>query len=116
MKKDSKQQLLENFKRVDPSFTGNKLNENIFNTPQMGGVLNSKGTAGYIPNTKKQDDEYAKSVDNNIPENYKNEYQELINQFGDRRVNSLFPSGLKGFFDSRTRGNYSMDAIKQNLK
>lgn len=38
------------------------LNENIFNTPQMGGVTNSKGTAGYIDNTSKMDKEYADSL------------------------------------------------------
>jgi hypothetical protein len=38
------------------------LSENIFNTPQMGGVTTSKGTAGYIDNTSKQDKEYADSV------------------------------------------------------
>ncbi|NJO61948.1 MAG: hypothetical protein HC836_28015 [Richelia sp. RM2_1_2] len=43
------------------------------------------------------------------------EYADLIKQFGQDRVNMLFPSGQKGFIDSRTRGNYSVDAIKQNL-
>ena len=38
------------------------LDENIFNTPQMGGVTNSKGTAGYIDNTSKMDKEYADSL------------------------------------------------------
>ena len=36
--------------------------ESIYNTPQMGGVTTSKGTAGYIDNTSKQDKEYADSV------------------------------------------------------
>jgi hypothetical protein len=36
--------------------------ENIHNTAQMGGVTQSKGTAGYIDNTSKQDKEYADSV------------------------------------------------------
>ena len=52
------------------AFTGG-LGENIHNTAQMGGVLNSKGTAGYNPNTKKQDDEYAKSVRKTNPEQLK---------------------------------------------
>jgi hypothetical protein len=38
------------------------IGENIFNTPQMGGVTNSKGTAGYIDNTSKMDKEYADSL------------------------------------------------------
>ena len=40
----------------------NKMKENIFNTAQMGGVTNSKGTAGYINNTSQQDADYAKSI------------------------------------------------------
>ena len=38
------------------------ITENIFNTPQMGGVTNSNGTAGYINNTSKMDKEYADSL------------------------------------------------------
>ena len=40
----------------------NSLEENIFNTPYMGGITNSKGTAGYIDNTSKMDKEYADSL------------------------------------------------------
>lgn len=36
--------------------------ENIHNTPQMGGVTKSKGTAGYIDNTSKMDKEYSDSI------------------------------------------------------
>jgi len=39
-----------------------KIKENIFNTPQMGGVTKSKGTAGYTDNTSKMDKDYADSV------------------------------------------------------
>jgi hypothetical protein len=45
------------------------LNENIFNTAQMGGVTNSKGTAGYIDNTSKMDKEYADSIRSNDDSN-----------------------------------------------
>jgi hypothetical protein len=44
-----------------PGFSEMK-KESIFNTPQMGGVTRSKGAAGYIDNTSKQDKEYADSV------------------------------------------------------
>lgn len=47
------------------------LGENIHNTAQMGGVLNSKGTAGYNPDTSKQDAEYAASVRKANPEQSK---------------------------------------------
>lgn len=57
------------------------LNENIFNTPQMGGVTTSKGTAGYINNTSKRDQEYRDSINKRIPTiNYKGIE---IKQFGD---------------------------------
>ena len=49
-------------------------------------------------------------------DNYAGEFEALKNEFGDKAVNSLFSSGLDGYIDSRKRGNYSVDAIKQNLK
>ena len=47
--------------------------------------------------------------------NLKKEYQHLIDTYGERIVSSFFTSGFDGFKDSRIRGNYSLDAIKQNL-
>jgi hypothetical protein len=38
------------------------LKENIFNTPQMGGVTQSKGTAGYIDDTSKTDKAYSDMI------------------------------------------------------
>ena len=38
-----------------------KTDESIFDTPRMGGFHNSKGVAGHISNTHKQDQEYAAS-------------------------------------------------------
>ncbi|MDA3779921.1 MAG: hypothetical protein PF487_06840 [Bacteroidales bacterium] len=40
------------------------MSENIHNTPQMGGITNSKGIAGYNPDTSKMDKDYANSVNN----------------------------------------------------
>lgn len=52
---------------------------------------------------------------NSIPSEYQIEFDNLKKEYGDNVVNSFFTSGLPGFYDSRTRGNYSLDAIKQNL-
>lgn len=49
------------------------LSENIFNTPQMGGVTTSKGTAGYINNTSKQDKEYSDLVKSKSEDDKKEE-------------------------------------------
>jgi hypothetical protein len=38
-----------------------EVEESIFDTPRMGGFHNSKGVAGHVPNTHKQDKEYADS-------------------------------------------------------
>jgi hypothetical protein len=59
---------IENAKEVaieileDEGFPMGDLYENIHNTITMGGITNSKGTAGYINNTSKQDKEYSDSV------------------------------------------------------
>lgn len=45
----------------NPYYPGN-LGENIFNSPQMGGITSSSGTAGYINNTSQMDKEYSDSV------------------------------------------------------
>lgn len=47
---------------------------------------------------------------------HEKEFQSLQNEFGKHAVKMMFPSGLRGYIDSRTKGNYSVDAIKQNLK
>jgi hypothetical protein len=51
--------------QADMKDTGHKpyaIEENIFNTAQMGGVTSSKGTAGYVNNTSKMDKDYRDSV------------------------------------------------------
>lgn len=50
-----------------------------------------------------------------IPPEYQIEFDNLKKEYGDNVINSFFTHGLPGFYDSRTRGNYSLDAIKQNL-
>lgn len=45
-----------------------------------------------------------------------NEYNALVELYGIKRVSSMFTSGFEGFKQSRTVGNYSLDAIKQSLK
>ena len=57
---NTKQKLFQMVSKLDPTFKlneeilqgsdeSNELEENIHNTAQMGGVLNSRGTAGYNP-------------------------------------------------------------------
>lgn len=46
---------------------------------------------------------------------YKKEYQALIDMFGLSWVSYVFTS-FDSYVESRTKGNYSFDAIKQNLK
>lgn len=81
--------------RLDKIFKPN-LNENIFNTPQMGGILNSKGTAGYISNTKQQDDEYTLSV-------RKDEFFPITTPVGSEN-DKLFTSIVNKGIDSHLEG------------
>lgn len=46
---------------------------------------------------------------------YIQEYNELIEEFGKKRVKSLCPS-VESYIHSRTFGNYSLEATKQTLK
>lgn len=48
-------------------------------------------------------------------QNYTHEYYSLIQEYGKRKVELVFTSGLSGYIDSRHNGNYSVDAIKQRL-
>lgn len=43
------------------------------------------------------------------------EYNNLVQQYG-QPVKLMFTQGLAGYIDSRVKGNYSLDAIKQNFK
>jgi len=52
---------------------------------------------------------------NNNTQQYQIEFDNLKKEYGDNVINNFFTSGLPGYIDSRTRGNYSLDAIKQNL-
>jgi len=46
----------------------------------------------------------------------KTEYDNLIIDFGLKRVESLFSKGFESYIDSRIYGHYSLDATKQTLK
>ncbi|MDC7250733.1 MAG: hypothetical protein PQJ49_12520 [Sphaerochaetaceae bacterium] len=43
------------------------------------------------------------------------EYYQLVIEYSQRVVNIVFTSGLTGYIDSRIKGNYSLEAIKQTL-
>jgi len=61
-------------------------------------------------------EDYDKNKVYDADEEYVTEFNQLIDEFGLNNVKAMFPSGLEGFRDSRIRGNYSMDAIKQSLR
>ena len=70
-----REKKLINKKSINKKSKEKDVDENIHNNITMGGILNSKGTAGYNPDTKKQDDDYAKSVRNKS--NSKEEKKEI---------------------------------------
>ena len=45
---------------------------------------------------------------------YKKEFDDLKKEFG-HHVDLMFSTGLPGYIESRTKGSYSLDAIKQSL-
>ena len=51
-----------------------------------------------------------------LPYPYQMQWEKLITDFGNDNVMLMFPSGAMGYYDSRTRGNYSDDSIRQSLK
>lgn len=60
-------------------------------------------------------DDNVDNKNNDIPENFWREFQGLIDEFGERVVYYLFNNGLRGYYETRVKGNYSIDAIKQSL-
>lgn len=53
---------------------------------------------------------------NELPYPYQTQWENLLRDFGTHYVMLMFPSGANGYYDSRTKGNYSDDAIRQSLK
>jgi len=51
----------DKIKKIQALIASQQKDESIFDTPRMGGFHNSKGVAGHISNTHKQDQEYAAS-------------------------------------------------------
>lgn len=105
--KNTKERLFEVMQRLDKTFKPT-LNENIFNTPQMGGITNSKGVAGYNPDTSKQDAEYAASVRKNNPDDTAEGYFPITTPIGSQDdkmfvdvVNKGIDSHLEGFTKSK---------------
>lgn len=54
--------------------------------------------------------------DNDIPENFWKEFQALIDEFGEKVVNYLFNNGLRGYYETVAKGNYSFDEVKRTLE
>ena len=51
-----------------------------------------------------------------LPYPYQMQWENLLRDFGTHYVMLMFPSGANGYYTSRTKGNYSDDAIRQSLK
>jgi hypothetical protein len=52
---------------------------------------------------------------NDIPEEFEFEFQSIVDKFGEHVVNYLFNNGLRGYYETRVRGNYSLDDVEQSL-
>jgi len=50
-----------------------------------------------------------------LPYPYQMQWEKLLSDYGTKNVMSMFPSGANGYYTSRTKGNYSDDAIRQSL-
>jgi len=61
-------------------------------------------------------DNVMNNKDNDIPENFWTEFQALIDEFGEKVVNYLFNNGLRGYYETMTKGNYSFDEVKRTLE
>lgn len=55
-------------------------------------------------------------INDELPYPYQMQWEKLLNDFGKDKVMRMFPSGANGYYTSRTKGNYSDDAIRQSLK
>lgn len=53
--------------------------------------------------------------DKDIPENFWTEFQALVDEFGEHVVNYLFNNGLRGYYETVSKGNYSFDEVKRSL-
>jgi hypothetical protein len=116
-KQNSKQRLFEVMERLDKTFKL-KLDENIFNTPQMGGVLDSNGIAGYNPDTSKQDAEYAASVGKNNPDgNTTNDYFPITTPLGsadDKLFAGIVNQGIDSHLEGFTKSNFSVQVLPKD--
>jgi len=54
--------------------------------------------------------------DNDIPENFWTEFQALIDEFGEKVVNYLFNNGLRGYYETVAKENYSFDEVRRTLE
>ncbi len=89
---------------------GYPMMENIHNTAQMGGVTNSKGVAGYNPDTSKQDAEYAESN-----KQFRKDMEARKYGTGDKRNPN--PEGEGGGADlQRENNNKHNPKIKESMK
>jgi len=61
-------------------------------------------------------DDNADNKNNDIPENFWQEFQSLIDEFGEHIVNYLFNNGLRGYYETVAKGNYTIDDVKRTLE
>jgi hypothetical protein len=85
--------------------------ENIHNTAQMGGVTTSKGTAGYVNDTSKMDNDYAESN-----RQFRKDMEGKKYGTGDKKNTNPDANGIGGADLQRENNNKNNPKIKESMK
>ena len=111
----------------DPIYTKGNISIQRIGGSAMWNVAISKKSVGRITNAYTKEQAFKKAenekfeggggVDSDeLPYPYQMQWEKLLRDFGTHYVMLMFPSGANGYYISRTKGNYSDDAIRQSLK